>query len=50
MKRNKKLLIVSHCIINQNSVVEPLARAKGAFPVIIKLLEEEIGIIQLPCP
>ncbi len=50
MKRGKKLLIISHCIINQNSVVEPLARAKGAFPIVEKLLEEGIGLIQLPCP
>lgn len=51
MHRKKKLIIVSHCILNQNSVVHPLARAKGAYTAIVeKILKEEIGIIQLPCP
>jgi predicted secreted protein len=51
MHRKKKIIILSHCILNQNSVVHPLARAKGAYTAIIeKILQEEIGIIQLPCP
>lgn len=51
MHREKKLIIVSHCILNQNSVVHPLARAKGAYTAIVeKILKEEIGMIQLPCP
>jgi predicted secreted protein len=48
--RSKKVLLVSHCILNQNSVVEPLARAKGAFSFAKELIESGIGIIQLPCP
>ncbi|MFD3157043.1 CD3072 family TudS-related putative desulfidase [Haloimpatiens sp. FM7330] len=50
MKRNKKLILISHCILNQNSVVKPLARAKGAFPIIKSFIDEGVGIIQLPCP
>lgn len=50
MKRGKKLVLISHCIINQNSVVFPLGRAFGAFKFVSLLLEEGIGIIQLPCP
>lgn len=50
MHRNKKLIIVCHCILNQNSVVKPLARAKGAFPIASMLLKDGIGFIQLPCP
>lgn len=51
MHRKKKIIIVSHCILNQNSVVHPLARAKGAYTAIVhKILQEDIGIIQLPCP
>lgn len=50
MLRQKKLLIVSHCLVNQNSVVKPLARAAGAFPVMQHILNEGIGVIQLPCP
>lgn len=50
MERGKNLVLVSHCILNQNSVVKPLARARGAFPIVNKLLESGVGIIQLPCP
>jgi predicted secreted protein len=48
--RSKRILIVSHCILNQNSVVEPLARSKGAFSFVKDLIDSGVGIIQLPCP
>ncbi len=35
---------------NQNSVVEDLARARGAYPVAALLIDAGVGIIQLPCP
>ena len=50
MLRDKKLILLSHCILNQNSVVLPLARSKGGFPIAKSLLDQGIGIIQLPCP
>lgn len=51
MKRHKKLVLLSHCILNQNSVVYPLARAKGAFSkVIYDYLHHDYGLYQLPCP
>ncbi|MGL4739886.1 MAG: CD3072 family TudS-related putative desulfidase [Sarcina sp.] len=50
MKRSKELVIVSHCVLNQNSVVEGLARAKGGFKIVENLLSDGVGIIQLPCP
>lgn len=50
MLRDKKIILVSHCILNQNSVVLPLARSKGGFLIIKMLLDQGIGIIQLPCP
>lgn len=37
--------------MNQNSVVYPLARAKGGFnDIIAQYLEADYGIYQLPCP
>lgn len=48
--RSKKIILVSHCILNQNSVVEPLARAKGAFGFVKNLIDSGVGVIQLPCP
>lgn len=51
MTRKKKVIITSHCIINQNSVVRPLARARGGFKnIILTLIENDIGIVQMPCP
>ena len=51
MERSKRVMFISHCILNQNTVVHPLARAKGAYKDIIEeLMINEIGIHQLPCP
>lgn len=51
MERSKKVIFISHCILNQNTVVYPLARAKGAYKEIIEeIMEHGIGIHQLPCP
>ena len=49
--KGKKIAIVSHCILNQNSVVNGLERAEGAFNEVVEiLLKNNYGIIQLPCP
>ncbi|KPU45716.1 hypothetical protein OXPF_09490 [Oxobacter pfennigii] len=50
MLRKKEVVLVSHCVLNQNSVVYPMARAEGTFKFINFLMERGIGIIQLPCP
>lgn len=51
MDRSKKVVFLSHCILNQNTVVHPLARAKGAYRQIIEsIMEAGIGIHQMPCP
>lgn len=50
MLRDRKIVLVSHCLLNQNSVVTPLARAKGAFSITKSLIDQGAGIIQLPCP
>ncbi len=51
MNRGKKIVLVSHCILNQNSVVKPYGRKAEDFKdLLIRLIEENIGIIQLPCP
>lgn len=48
--KSKKIILVSHCVLNQNAVVERWARARGAFPITKQLIEDGVGIIQLPCP
>ncbi len=47
----KKIIYTAHCILNQNAVVRDWERARGAFNNILKvLLEQNISVIQLPCP
>lgn len=51
MLRNNKVVLVSHCVLNQNSVVRPLAREEGGFSQIMSIVAEyPVGVIQLPCP
>lgn len=49
IKPEKKLIVISHCILNQNAVVHGWERARGAYPFIINLLREGYSLIQLPC-
>ncbi len=51
MLRSNKVILVSHCVLNQNAVVKPLARDKGAFKTIIDLIMDSgYGVVQLSCP
>lgn len=51
MKRLKKMVLLSHCILNQNAVVFPLARSKGGFTdIVYDYMSRDYGIYQLPCP
>ncbi len=50
-RRSHKIILVAHCLLNQNSIVEGLARKPAMVKELVDLLyEEDIGIIQLPCP
>ncbi|MCC5908946.1 MAG: DUF523 domain-containing protein [Clostridiaceae bacterium] len=51
MQRSKKMVLLAHCLLNVNSKVDGLALYKGAHKqTICKYIEQDIGIIQLPCP
>lgn len=51
MQRKKRILLVSHCILNQNTVIENKARAEGAVLSATEwAMKEGFGIVQLPCP
>jgi predicted secreted protein len=51
MQRSKRILLVSHCILNQNTVIENEARAEGAILSATEwAMKEGFGILQLPCP
>lgn len=51
MNRGKKVIVLAHCILNQNSVVYPYGRNMEEFKkFIMEALDKNIGIVQLPCP
>jgi predicted secreted protein len=50
-ERSKKILIVSHCLLNQNTRYLGGAFCKGVTPGMIETaLEKGYGIVQMPCP
>lgn len=50
MKREKKFILLAHCILNCNSKVEGLSSySSGICTLVSKLLLQGYGIIQLPC-
>ncbi|MBF4691896.1 CD3072 family TudS-related putative desulfidase [Fusibacter ferrireducens] len=49
--RSKKIIFVSHCILNQNAISDGTADFPGALNELIQLIiSNDIGIVQLPCP
>ncbi len=49
--RSGKVLFLSHCFLNQNSKVRGIATYAGAVrPLVELLLEQEVGMFQMPCP
>ncbi len=50
MKREKKIIVVCHCLLNCNSKVEGLSVFGGAHEVVRRIISEGYGLIQLPCP
>jgi predicted secreted protein len=50
-KRSKKVIFLAHCLLNQNSISDSTADFPSQFNEVIHfLMENEIGMIQLPCP
>lgn len=50
-KRSKKVIIIAHCLLNQNSISDGTADLPSQFDQVINILmSNKIGIIQLPCP
>lgn len=49
--RSKKVILVSHCILNQNSISDGTADFPGTNKrVLKKLMDAGVGIVQMPCP
>ncbi len=50
-KRSKKIILVAHCLLNQNSISDNTADFPSQFEEAVTLLMSyQVGIIQLPCP
>ena len=50
-KRSRKIVVVAHCILNQNSRVLGIAYYAGMINEIVDVLRKyEVGVIQMPCP
>ncbi|MEM2994743.1 MAG: hypothetical protein QXI91_01835 [Candidatus Bathyarchaeia archaeon] len=50
-KRGGKIVLVAHCILNQNSRVLGLAVEPGAIAEVVDFLVRcGVGIVQIPCP
>jgi predicted secreted protein len=50
VERSRKIVLISHCLLNVNSRVEGIARYPSIHPLICELADLEFGVIQLPCP
>jgi len=49
--RSKRVVLLAHCLLNQNSISDGTADRPSRFDEIIELLmKNHIGLIQLPCP
>ncbi len=51
MERSRKVVFVSHCLLNQNVYPIYKERYPGAVKELLQILaESDIGIVQMPCP
>jgi predicted secreted protein len=51
MERGKKIIFVSHCLLNQNARAVGRERFQGSFKDLLELFAASgVGIVQLPCP
>jgi predicted secreted protein len=50
-QRSRKVILVAHCILNQNAKMDKTAFFPGtALPVGEVLVKSGVGIVQMPCP
>ena len=50
-KRSKNVVLVAHCVLNQNARIDQCGRFPGAMGEVAQaLIESDAGILQMPCP
>jgi predicted secreted protein len=47
--RGRRVVVVCHCLVNANSKVEGLSQYQGVHPLVQRLAEKGVGIIQMRC-
>lgn len=49
--RSKRVIFVAHCILNQNAISDGTANFPGTHKSVVQaLLDDDVGVVQLPCP
>ncbi len=49
--RSKKVVLLAHCLLNQNAISDATAIAAGAVKDIARVfIDSDVGILQMPCP
>ncbi len=50
-KRSKRIVLVAHCVLNQNAKIDQCAHYPGAMKEIVEtVLNSGAGMVQMPCP
>lgn len=50
-ERSKRVLLVAHCVLNQNAKLDRCASYPGAVREVAQaLIDSDVGILQMPCP
>ena len=50
-QRSKRVLLVAHCVLNQNAKIDRCAHYPGVIKEAVEaLIESGVGLIQMPCP
>ncbi len=50
-QRSKRVVLVAHCILNQNVKIDRCAHYPGAMWELVRFLADSgVGILQMPCP
>jgi predicted secreted protein len=51
VQRSKRIIVVSHCLLNQNTVIPDEARSTGIMKDAVDWIHQQgWGAVQLPCP
>lgn len=48
-RRSRRIVLVSHCVLNANAKVEGLSLYQGVHPLVAELAARGVGVIQMPC-